>query len=337
MGKQSAVEVVHFQRKPDVGHYALENFAASIREHVSDAVRVRLEVCPHLSCGVMPRAKSVLHARRRQGDVNHITGDVHFLALGLEKRRTILSINDCVPLPRLRGLKRWVARLFWFRLPVRHAAVITTISEATRDELMQHIRGVSKEAIRVIYISIDPQFEPDPKEFPGGKVRILQMGAMPNKNVVRLCQALEGIDCVLDIVGKLDAATTEALEKHGICYEASHHLSDGEVREKYRQCDMVSFVSTYEGFGMPIVEANTVERPVVTSTVCSMPEVAGDAACLVDPYDVEAIRAGFLRVINDADYRNALIEAGRKNRLRFSPDRIARQYEELYLEVAAGL
>ena len=70
---------------------------------------------------------------------------------------------------------------------------------------------------------------------------------------------------------------------------------------------MLTFVSTYEGFGLPILESQATGRPVVTSNVSSMPEVAGDAACLVNPYDADSIREGILRVINDDAYRKDLM------------------------------
>jgi glycosyltransferase involved in cell wall biosynthesis len=87
---------------------------------------------------------------------------------------------------------------------------------------------------------------------------------------------------------------------------------------------------------MPIIEAQWVERPVVTSNCSSMPEVAGAAACLVDPFDVGSIRAGILRVINDEPYRERLIELGRENRERFSLAQVAHQYGALYERVMAG-
>jgi glycosyltransferase involved in cell wall biosynthesis len=96
---------------------------------------------------------------------------------------------------------------------------------------------------------------------------------------------------------------------------------------------MVIFASTYEGFGLPIIEANAVGRPVVTSDIYSMPEVAGDAACLVNPFDVSNIRTGVLRVIQDESYRRKLIENGFKNVERFKPNAIAQQYLELYKEL----
>ena len=84
---------------------------------------------------------------------------------------------------------------------------------------------------------------------------------------------------------------------------------------------------------MPILEAQTVGRPVVTSGVSSMPEVAGDAACLVDPTDVAAIRAGVQRVIDDTTFRATLVERGFENVKRFGSEAVARQYADLYAEV----
>jgi glycosyltransferase involved in cell wall biosynthesis len=93
------------------------------------------------------------------------------------------------------------------------------------------------------------------------------------------------------------------------------------------------FASTYEGFGLPIIEANAVGRPVVTSHLWSMPEVAGKSALLVDPYDVASIRDGVLSIIEDAHLRSVLIKNGLENIKRFRLSLIAEQYSALYQEV----
>jgi glycosyltransferase involved in cell wall biosynthesis len=99
---------------------------------------------------------------------------------------------------------------------------------------------------------------------------------------------------------------------------------------------MLLFASTYEGFGLPIIEAQAVGRPVITSDLCSMPEAAGGAACLVDPYDVAAIRQAVLRVMEDHEYRDDLIARGLVNVERFRASKVAAQYAQLYRTVAGG-
>ena len=77
------------------------------------------------------------------------------------------------------------------------------------------------------------------------------------------------------------------------------NLSQEAIIQQYIDCDMLSFVSTYEGFGMPIIEAQAIGRPVITSNIGAMKEVALDTACLVDPYDVESIKNGIQKLIRE--------------------------------------
>jgi glycosyltransferase involved in cell wall biosynthesis len=137
-------------------------------------------------------------------------------------------------------------------------------------------------------------------------------------------------------VGKLNETQRAKLEQHRIEYSFVYNISDEEMVRKYEECDVLVFPSLYEGFGMPIVEANAVGRPVLTSNLSSMPEVAGNAACLVDPLDIRSIRHGLLKIIRDDSYRNQLIANGFENRKRFEANEIARQYAALYLETAGA-
>jgi glycosyltransferase involved in cell wall biosynthesis len=105
------------------------------------------------------------------------------------------------------------------------------------------------------------------------------------------------------------------------------------MKRAYENCDIVSFVSLYEGFGMPIMEANAIGRVVITGNITAMPEVAKNAALMVNPLDTEAIKNGILKLINDDNYRNQLIENGFKNVKRFDVKMITKQYLELYEEV----
>lgn len=285
------------------------------------------------SKGLFGRIYNVVEAAFRQGDVNHITGDVHFLSYLMCRRKTLLTILDCGTLHRSKGIRRFFLRLFWYVIPERRVSLISVISQSTKNELLKYL-DCDPDKIRVAHICIPDRFVRFDRPFNAGKPKILQMGTLENKNLLRVIEAIKGVSCRLDIVGKLTKEQEKALSDNGVDYLNSYNISEDEVLRKYNECDMLVFVSTYEGFGMPILEANAVGRPVVTSDILSMPEVAGDAACIVNPYDVSAIRAGITRVINDKPYREKLVGNGFQNAARFDPGVVAGQYLRLYKEIA---
>jgi glycosyltransferase involved in cell wall biosynthesis len=162
----------------------------------------------------------------------------------------------------------------------------------------------------------------------------LQIGTKENKNIHNLAVALKGLRCELHIVGQLDNNTREILEENKINYKNFTNLSFEQLKQQYLECDMVAFVSTYEGFGLPILEACAVGRPLVTSRISPMDEIADDAACKVNPYNTLDIRRGILKVIEDAQYRDQLINNGWKMRYRYSIENITNQYSEIYEQIA---
>jgi len=264
--------------------------------------------------------------------VNHITGDVHFLSYLLSRRKTILTIHDCGFANLSPGFKKQLLRFFWYVLPVRHVALVTVISEATWNELKKWV-NIPPQKVRVIPNCISKAFTYFDKSFNSSKPRILQVGTQENKNLARVARALKGILCHLDIVGRLTVEQQRVLAECAIEYCNSWNIPETELIRKYQECDLVVFVSTCEGFGLPILEGNAVGRPVVTSNISSMPEVAGEAAYLVDPFDETEIRDGVLKVINDSSYRQQLVAKGLINVKRFRPEAIAMQYAKLYREV----
>jgi glycosyltransferase involved in cell wall biosynthesis len=272
---------------------------------------------------------------KQQADVYHVTGDIHYVCCVLPKKKTLLTVHDCEVLHRLSGWKREIVRFFWYTHAAKHATRITVNSEETKRQLLKVIRYPA-ERIHVIPVSVSPLYQPDKRPFNSDNPHILQVGTKLNKNVPRLVQALQGLRCHLDIVGPVDEALRQLLKVAQISWTGWGRLNDDQMYERYREADIVAFVSTHEGFGMPIVEAQCVERVCVTSNLSSMPEVAGNGACLVDPYDINSIRRGILRLTNDSTYRNSCLNHGRLNRERFNSQLIARQFGEVYRLISNG-
>jgi glycosyltransferase involved in cell wall biosynthesis len=325
--------VVFMQRKPNRINFSLERMYEMIREALPPDIEARQWVSRFESRGIWRRVWNMIEAVFHQSGVNHIAGDVHYIAILLRKRRTVLTILDTVGLRRLTGWRRSVFKFLWYTLPARRAATITTISHFVREELLA-VTGCDPAKVEVVYVPIAETFTRHDKVFNRDCPVILQIGTAWNKNLERQAEALVGVPCRVDYIGIISDSHRATLERHGIQYTAVSGLSDAEIVRHYESCDMLLFASTYEGFGMPIIEANRVGRPVVTATEASMPEVAGDAACLVDPYDVAAIRAGVLRVINDEPYRQQLIANGFVNAERFTARAIALQMAAIYRSLA---
>lgn len=263
----------------------------------------------------------------KRKDINHITGVMHYCALLLPKKNTIITIHD-LNLPGT-GIKRKILMWLFVRFPVSRAGYITCITEATKRELLK-VCPKSVDKISVIYNPISPEYEYKRKEFDAANPRILHIGTRDNKNLERVILALKDIKCHLVIVGNLNHRQLSLLKSNGISYTNKFRLTDQEILDEYLSCDIVSFPSLYEGFGMPIIEGQAVGRPVLTSNRAPMNEVSGDAVVYVNPEDVNSIHNGFLKIINNEELRSSLVTKGLDNVKRFAASNIAEQYMALY-------
>lgn len=324
------VVIIHRQRR--LGVYSIEELfhtvAGELRKHV--------EVIEYETGSRWRILLDVWRLRRLKADIYHVTGDIHYLVLLLPRRRTVLTVHDLNHLlHELTGLKRWIYKWVWMSLPIRYANSVTAISEATRNQIEEHL-GIRRN-VRIINNCYGAVFHKSPKQFARDKPRILQVGTGPNKNIPRLIEALRGVPCCLAIIGPLGNDLVSQLTVAGIEYECHANLTCDEVLQQYVYADLVCFVSLHEGFGLPIIEAQAVGRPVITSNISPMREVAGDSACLIDPHDSESIRKGITTVLSDQDYQKTLVEKGYKNAARYSPASAASRYMLLYRESVVAL
>lgn len=328
--KKSDNEVLFIYRKPySTGNYSVERLFGDIQTSLSDVFSCERLTVRHFSKGLFRRLLICFEVFFKQAKVNLITGDISFVALFLPKKSSILVILDCGFLYETKGVSRWLQELLWARLPVKRAGYVIAISDATKSDVVK-ITGCNPDKIKVIPCFIEEHYSKSEKVFPATIPPVLlQVGQAANKNLIRIAQAIEGMNVHLCIIGELTKDVHDLLQGLSIDYAIHTNLTKAEMLKKYIESDVLVFPSTYEGFGLPILEAQTVGRVVVTSNITCMPWVAGEGACLVDPYSVTSIRDGIERVINDCRFREMLIERGYENVLRFERSTIVGQYESL--------
>lgn len=266
---------------------------------------------------------------RDRGAINHMTGDAQYVILALVGCKSVLTVHDTVSLDfhKMCHAKKFVFKWLWYRIPLKFATKVVCISEETKRCVERY---TSRRDIIVIHNAIDPIFYQSDKDLSQKPKRVLLIGTNPNKNLERTFDALKGIDCEVTIVGRLSESQLSVIERNNIKYVTKTGLSDEQIVEEYVNADIVSFVSLFEGFGMIVIEANKVGRPVITSDIPVLREVAGDAAYFVDPTSVESIRNGFLQLLVDANLRQSLVEKGYENVKRFDVNNIRNQWINLY-------
>lgn len=261
------------------------------------------------------------HLKSSKYDAVLITGTENYLLPFIHSAKTFVVVHDVKSFfNNVFGLKKKIKELLFIRV-LGKADEIISISEQTKDELLKY--GFKSD---VIYNPVSPTFTFVAKDMNEENPTILHVGTKPNKNLKNTIFALKGIPCYLRIVGNLSKEDTLLLENNQINYSSCANISDEELLEEYRKCDIVNFPSLYEGFGMPIIEGQATGRVVVTSNLSPMKDVADGSAVLVDPTDVNSIREGYKEAIVKSSF---YIEKGKENVVRFSIGTVTKQYFKL--------
>lgn len=329
------VRIELLYRSKDRGEFSIENVFANVAPYIThNSYEIRNVFLP---CGRYNTLKNLFtnirFAKNLTGNVVHITGEANFLAIFLNKKKVILTIHDLISLEMNKGIKKQLYKLFWLYLPFLYADKITCVSVKTYKEVIGMCPLVKKKTC-VIPDSYNDMFEISPKHFNDINPVILVIGTRFNKNLERIIKAVRNITCVLHIIGKMTEEQKDLLEQCGTTYKNDYNVSDEEIFNCYKECDIVCFASLYEGFGMPIIEAQAVGRAVVTSNISPMYEVAGKGAELVDPFCVDSIRKGILNVINCKELREKIITEGFKNADKYSSKIVGEMYKSLYINIS---
>ncbi|PYQ88563.1 MAG: glycosyltransferase family 1 protein [Acidobacteria bacterium] len=283
----------------------------------------------------------------------------HYVLPPLVHCRSVVTIHDCIHLMFPQYLPNRVALAYArtsIRLAARRATRVLTVSESSKRDILRFV-DTEPDKIDVIYNAFDDRFGVEPREEDVVRVReryqlgdefVLYAGNVkPHKNLERLIQAFNavrkrGLDHLkLVLIG-------DEISKYAALRRAVHHhqlhkyvrflgyLPEETLAVMYRLAAVFVFPSLYEGFGLPPLEAMASGTPVVTSNLSSLPEVVGDAAMLVDPYDPQAIADGMQRVLTDERLRRELRTKGLARARQFSWETSVRRVREIYGEVNNG-
>lgn len=267
----------------------------------------------------------------------------------------VVTVHDLsfIRYPRLfRPANRLYLRLFT-RLSVRRARRIIAVSVHTAEETVR-LLGVAREKVRVVYHGVDPIFRPLPPEdvaaFRASRGLpdrfVLFVGTLePRKNLVRLIEAFArsraDAGTVLVLAGArgwYDEEIFATVERLGLSARVRFpgYVPNDELPFWYNAAYLFAYPSLYEGFGLPVLEAQACGTPVLTSSASALPEAAGDGALMVDPHNVEAIADGLHRLLTDETLRGVLRQRGLEHAARFSWPRTAADTVTVYQEAIAG-
>ena len=279
----------------------------------------------------------------------------HYVLPPLVRCPSVVTIHDCIHLMFPQYLPSRLALTYArgsITLASRRATRVLTVSESSKRDILRFV-DIPAEKIDVIYNAYDERFGVEPREEDVIRVReryqlhdefVLYAGNVkPHKNLERLIQAfdlvrkrgLPNLKLVLigDDISKY-AALRRAVHSHQLHKYVRFlgYLPEETLAVMYRLAAVFVFPSLYEGFGLPPLEAMASGTPVVTSNVSSLPEVAGDAAILVDPYNPQAIADGIERVLCDESLRRELRMKGLARARQFSWEDSVRRVREIYGE-----
>ena len=333
----------------------------NIFENVPNVTLIPLQVLTHAMSlrNVWIDSKTVRDIAEKTGaDVIHFPYNWSFPFK--KKVPSVLTVHDVIPFT-FREAMGFFRNYFLYKPGIRQACrlndMIATVSEFSRQDIVKKV-GVPANKIRVISNGLREPSKPDERidadlddRFDLKDGFILNVGGIhERKNVVRLTHAFSRLVNQWEYPGKLvitgsvsgapyrirmkmlcDAAVKETGMEKRVVFTG--FIPDEELDSLMRRAAFLVYPSLYEGFGIPILEAMKVGTPVITSNLTAMPEVAGGAAVLADPYNIEEMVSEMSKLLQNNKLRGELVKKGMERASHYSWERTSKQYLELYKKV----
>lgn len=309
-------------------------------------------IAPRWLARIWQRARLPLPVELITGQVELFHATDFVLPFTMPATRTLLTVHDLsfvrVPEAASPPLKAYLDAVV--PRSVARADHILADSIATKDDLVD-VYKTPADKVTVLYSGVDNRFqrvsdrrmlESMRRKYGLADARyVLSVGTVqPRKNYSRVIRALArvraaGLDLHYAIAGGqgwLEDEMQITIARTGMAdyVHLLGHVADDDLPALYSDARMLLTPSLYEGFGLPVLEAMACGAPVITSNISSLPEVAGDAALLVDPSDVEEISAAMQAVETDASMREQLVQKGYRQAAAFTWQRSAAQLLSVY-------
>ena len=254
----------------------------------------------------------------------------------------VLTVHDLRTLTI--GDKVWAQNVENYKKTIKALNVCVVVSECTKKDLIE-LLGINENKIKVIHLGADKRFKPASEEeiqklrnkYQLNNPYLLSLGSVPRKNIdgiirgFAFSKASKHTTLVLSCNYDIDKYTALAKSLNvGSQIKILDQLKDDEIVSLYSGCQAFVFPSLYEGFGLPILEAFQCQVPVITSNISSCPEVAGNAALLVDPHKPNEIAEAIDQICSDTTLRNLLIEKGVERSKLFNWNVYAQEIKKIY-------
>lgn len=310
---------------------SIERFAKELKKNSSyKNININIVECPVESKGFINRLYLIIWASFFQGDINHILGDINYINLLMNKKKTISTYLDCRLFYQFRSLKKYIYKLFWFSLPIKKSRFVTFISKFTQKEITKNLKiyPTNYKVIPVPLVS-NLSFKIN-KNF---RKKVLIVGTLPHKNIKKMLLSTEGLDISLTVVGEIENEIKKICRKAKINFKNYVGITDEKMKNLYKENDILLMVSNYEGFGMPIIEAQASGMVVITSKKEPMKSVGGKHALLVNPRKKSEIKKMLKKIINNEKLFMKLAKKGLINTYNYKSSIIVKKYYELYLKL----
>ncbi len=310
----------------------------------SNEILSRLKNIDILNSGPKPLALKNLvwlpyHLRKRKNQYQ-VFFTPGFNPVMSSSMRFIFTIHDLIHL-HVPNSARLAKKIFYeciMKPAAQRAYKILTNSEYSKQSILEWA-NISAEKVIVVGVGVSHHFIPEGASYNPGYPYLLHVGnTMRHKNPLRLLKAFAKakIDPAIRLIftGKQTSEMAELIKKERlekrILFSGAVH--ETELAAYYRGAVALVFPSLLEGFGIPVVEAMACGIPVLTSNITSLPEVAGDAALLIDPYEIDSLAHGIEQITQDQTLRNNLINAGLQRAKLFSWDKTVNKVQQVLNE-----